>query len=365
MDATEVIVAPESTGPEVDYSNVTNEMFTSTASSEPTVETPEKPEVIDEHPVKAEAPQVEEKVEEAPKAEMKNLAAPKVEEAPKAEVQPEKPGKADKRDYTGFTEQEIKVLKKVPNEVFNWAKQTVLQQREELNKVKEDLNLRSQEQTFLAPDAYTLSPEYKAITNVHDNLDTEVDYWREQLKRAEQGKSVHKLTAETSDMTQPMKYKVGAAMAKEEARAYALEQLTVARARLEQVTTQKEGFKDYFTQQHQTFTQTAAKAASQYFPELDTPTKEQKTELDAIRHSLGPHGRGFSGELMTRLTYVLKQAIDQNNSLKAEIAKSKKQIETVSRTDRMRFSTPKAPAADAGESDDIYAGVTNDMFRLS
>ena len=357
MDATEVIV-PESTGPEVDYSNVTNEMFTSTAAAEPPapkVETEEKPEVIDTNPIKAE--EKSEEVEQ--KVEMKNLAQPKPDEAP---VQ-EKPSKADKRDYTGFTDQEVKVLKKVPNEVFNWAKQTVLQQREELNKIKEDMNLRSQEQTFVSPDAYTLSPEYKAISNVHENLDTEVDYWREQLKRAEQGKSVHKLTAETADMTQPMKYKVGAAMAKEEARAYALEQLTVARARLEQVSTQKEGFKDYFAQQHRSFNETASKAANQYFPELDTPSKEQKTELDAIRHSLGPHGRGFSGELMTRLTYVLKQAVDQNNALKAEITKSKKQIETVSRTDRMRFSTPKAPAAEAGDSDDIYAGVTNDMFR--
>lgn len=361
MDITEVIQT-ESTGPEVDYANVTNDMFTSTAGTEPEVKKEAAEEVETPEVPKADVPKVEEaeKAEEPEKPALKNLAAPKQEEVLE---KADKPSKADKRDYTGFTEQEVKVLKKVPNEIFNWAKQTVLQQREELNKLKEDANLRGQEQAFMAPDAYTLSPEYKAISNVHENLDVEVDYWREQLKRAEKGQSVHKLSAETADMTQPMKYKVGAAVSKDEAKAFALEQLTVARARLEQVSTQRDGFKDHYAQQHKAFTETASKAASQYFPDLDTPTKEQQAELSAIRHSLGPHGRGFSGELMTRLTYVLKQALDQNNSLKAEINKSKKQIETVSRADRMRFSTPKASPAEAAEGDDIYAGVTNDMFR--
>jgi len=371
--ATPTSTPTASTGPEielntaeVDYSGITNDSFQSSATpakEEPAKEAEEK-ETPEPAAVSKVIPNPADSEEEEEVEEKEEPAAKEKTPAPA----PQKETAATKRKFEGLDEDDAEVLKKAPNHVFNHfskkLKETIYPLREKVAALEKELEHSNVEKDYLNPEGFEISPQYKALNNVHENLETELDYWRDQAKRVEAGKPTRYLTADTADMTKVMSYKTGAEIPKEEARSHIMEQITAAKARLEQVAANREQYKQHYVQQNQTFVEHAKKAASQYFPYLDNPAPEIKEKMDAIRMQLGPLSRGLGGEMQVRTLCVLQQALEQNKKLQAEIAKSKKTISSVARADPLRHGAAERETSTVANAEDLYAGVSNDDFMI-
>lgn len=350
----------------VDYTGVTNDDFTSHSS------TPTEPKAAVEKPA-ADKESIDDKEEPAAKvipnpeddleeddSEEPGDKTPKDKEEIKPSKDKDKPGPKRKLDV--FEEDDRSILKRAPNDVFNHFKEKLPKLYTELKQLREEVKQSGIERSYLDPEGYKAAPEYTILNTVSDNLRTEVDHWREQARRIEAGKPARDLavTGEV-DMTKPMDYVYGKELPKEDARATVLEKLQEAKSKLDQVSFKRDNFKSAYVQQNSQFMEVAKRAASQYFPYLDNPEKPVKEKLDVLRHELGPHARGLSGELTVRAVYVLGQAVEANKKLKAENAKLKTKISMAGRAGLVGFNA-ESDKGESGETD-IYAGVTNDMFR--
>jgi len=92
---------------------------------------------------------------------------------------PEKVSKQPARDYTGFTDDEVKRLKSMSNEAFDYMA-PILKQRKELEALKDTSYLQH-------PQAYTLHPEYQKVQAEAQYARTEAQAWQEQLVKIKQG----------------------------------------------------------------------------------------------------------------------------------------------------------------------------------
>ena len=83
------------------------------------------------------------------------------------------------RDYTGFTPEQITHLRRLPNDVFNFIKDTV-KEKKELEKVKQDFYLQN-------PNAYQLDPQFQKLQEDVSYVSRERQHWQEQLLKIKAG----------------------------------------------------------------------------------------------------------------------------------------------------------------------------------
>lgn len=115
-----------------------------------------------------------------------DLSPSVVEATPKAEPSISKSVLGDKitpgasRDYTGFTDEEQRFLKQMPNDAFNYtAKQ--LRDKKTLEKSRGEVYLQN-------PEAFRLDPAYKKASEDVEYLSAEAKYWQQQLLNVKAGK---------------------------------------------------------------------------------------------------------------------------------------------------------------------------------
>jgi len=87
--------------------------------------------------------------------------------------------KPKERDYSGFSEAEVGVLKAMSNEAFEHTSK-IIKENKELSKLKDASYLQH-------PLAYTLSPEYTKLQEDAYYLNAEGQYWQQQLAEIAEG----------------------------------------------------------------------------------------------------------------------------------------------------------------------------------
>lgn len=134
--------------------------------------TPTEPQKKEEvTPVEPTAPEAK---KEEPKSEPQKIDGPNL-------LKPlvEKKQTAGTRDYTGFTEEETRILKSMSNEAFNHVA-PLLKNRKELERLKDATYLQH-------PDSYTLHPQYKQAQQQVYAARSEADAWQQQLIKIRSG----------------------------------------------------------------------------------------------------------------------------------------------------------------------------------
>lgn len=158
-----------------------------------------KPQAVEEKPV-------EKKVEEVkPKDEQKTVdvvpaktdgtsvqATEKKpqEEKPATPQLPKLPTITDARDYAGFSETEIPLLKKMSNETWEFVAPRLKeykQQQERLKSLEAEVSTAKQQQVPLSPHAYVLDPRYQEAALISNRIAQELRHWREQKVRIAKG----------------------------------------------------------------------------------------------------------------------------------------------------------------------------------
>jgi len=281
---------------------------------------------------------------------------------------PEKETKPTKeqasRDFKDLDPADIESLRKAPNHVYNHFKKRLPElyaAQKELEALKKQEIQSAQERYLLADDAYQQAPEFKQYSTAAENLETEVDYWREQLESADKGGKAFNLGTKDSDgnLSKPITY---VQLKEEVSRTKALENFTKASARLEAVSRDRDGIAAQYKQQQQSYLAEARAAATKYFGWADGLQGKQAEELNVLRKQLGPLALGMSGETTTRAIYTAKVLLETMQTVKAENAKLKKQMEKAGRTNPLQFGGA-ATSAEEGSSTDIYAGLTPEAFN--
>jgi len=288
--------------------------------------------------------------------------APTQTQSPEKETKPTK--EQASRDFKDLDPADIESLRKAPNHVYNHFKKRLpelYQAQKELEALKKQEIQSAQERYLLADDAYQQAPEFKQYSTAAENLETEVDYWREQLESADKGGKAFNLGTKDSDgnLSKPITY---VQLKEEVSRTKALENFTKASARLEAVSRDRDGIAAQYRQQQQSYLAEARAAASKYFGWADGLQGKQAEELNVLRKQLGPIALGLAGETTARAIYTAKVLLETVQTIKAENAKLKKQMEKAGRTNPLQFGGA-ATSAEEGSSTDIYAGLTPDAFN--
>lgn len=83
------------------------------------------------------------------------------------------------RDYSGFTDEEVRTLKSMSNEAFNHVA-PILKQKKEFEASKDAM-------FFQHPDSYTLHPEYQRVKERASYAKSEANAWQDQLIKIREG----------------------------------------------------------------------------------------------------------------------------------------------------------------------------------
>lgn len=153
------------------------------------------PEPTTEELKKKEEPAAQQPEHEEPEVKQPEVKQPpakqeKVEQPPVEKKEPEvtKPNLLQKlnekkaegtRDYTGFSEDQVKVLKNMSKESFEYVA-PILKQQKELEKLKTATYLQH-------PNAYVLSPEFQQNQQLAYKAQREAAVWEEQLLKMRKG----------------------------------------------------------------------------------------------------------------------------------------------------------------------------------
>lgn len=120
------------------------------------------------------------------------------------------PTSKQKRDYSKFTEEDQALLRKLPNSIYDKLKVRLQDIYEKENTLKE-LQEKVVEYQKIAegkgvpenwhesPDAYTLTPEYRSISDQFDKVAFEEDHWRQQLTNVKSGQPITPLQGYDKD----------------------------------------------------------------------------------------------------------------------------------------------------------------------
>lgn len=120
-----------------------------------------------------------------------------------------------KRDFTGFTPEEAKLLKNLDNPRFLKLSKTWRALKEEATKAVEYKtqaeNLTKQlreggvpESWTEHPDAYQLSPEYRQVSQQYSKVDYEENFYDQQLANVKDGKPWQQITGYDRNTSQPI-----------------------------------------------------------------------------------------------------------------------------------------------------------------
>lgn len=150
--------------------------------AEPETKKPEekKPEEKKEPVVEKKEPEVKKPEEKKPEIKAEEKKEPEAkEEGPNILKGLTEKKAAVARDYTGFTEDEVKALKSMSNEAFNYVA-PILKSRKELEKLKDATYLQH-------PESYVLHPEYREKQRLVSQARREATAWQQLLVKIRQG----------------------------------------------------------------------------------------------------------------------------------------------------------------------------------
>lgn len=200
-----------------------------------------------------------------------------------------------KRDYTGFDETEVKVLKRVPNESFNYFKQLINE-----NKV---LKAKAAEAPVAAKvpgsvldheEGYVLSPEYKAAQKELAYAQALEEHWAKQYEAVRSGKDWQDLEQDEKGNIRLVSRE--SSPAAEAAVARKLNQVSHAALQVQgKVQSVAQTFQQTRAQQLAAINQTAQR----YFPMYENPAPKTKAMLDELgqnltRLGIGPNNPAFA-----------------------------------------------------------------------
>lgn len=217
-----------------------------------------------------------EEVVEEPKATTKPAEAPTTPAKPAAAV-------PSSRDYSGFDEAEVKYLRKMSNDAFNYMA-PILRERKAAASAKP-----AAAPAPVVPvheEAYTLLPEYKEATQVAQVASQITRHWQEQYAAARSGKQWRAL--EKNEKGQFVLGPPQEASAEAEAEIqknfqFALHQESEVSKKAQQIA---EGYKTKFVETRTRIQQ----AASRYFGMYEQPTGKTKELLDNLGQNLAQLG---------------------------------------------------------------------------
>lgn len=116
-------------------------------------------------------------------------------ETPKEEVKPTTTPepvvtKPASRDYSGFTADEITILKKMSNDAFDHIRPRLLEHKESQKKIAE-LEAKVKESSVVQPPAdpsgYMLDPQYQQSASITQRANQEISYWKTQYQKIRAG----------------------------------------------------------------------------------------------------------------------------------------------------------------------------------
>ena len=118
-----------------------------------------------------------------------------------SEIQAYRSQQARGRKFDGLAEDEVSVFKSMSQEAYDYLYPKYLASKEHETKIRE---LEEKYQTadshrwYEEPNAYTLHPEYSSLSANLTNLDSEENFWKEQLAAVEDGKPWNTLQQKTN-----------------------------------------------------------------------------------------------------------------------------------------------------------------------
>lgn len=154
-----------------------------------------------------------------PKAE-KAISDPVKSEVKPVSPQPKSTVKADGRDYSGFSDEETTLLKRTPNEVFNYVApklkelSNLTKEKGELQGSYDSLKKASEEFKYYDEHGYIKDNRFLESKQIEDQGTKELQFWEQQLVRIESGLEWSDISGKTYPASPEMKVAVSRQIAK-------------------------------------------------------------------------------------------------------------------------------------------------------
>lgn len=188
------------------------------------------------------------------------------------EIQAYRSQQAKGRKFDGLAEDEVSVFKSMSQEAYDYLYPKYLASKEHETRIKE---LEEKYQTadsrrwYEEPNAYTLHPEYSSLSSNLTNLDSEENFWKEQLAAVEEGKPWNTLQQRTNANGE-VEYFYGPEQQPSSAgKAEILANLTKCTQYRTMVTDKLNNLRSTFVGQHKTFSERLQAADRNLFGTVD------------------------------------------------------------------------------------------------
>lgn len=185
-----------------------------------------------------------------------------------------------KRDLSGLAPDHAKLFKAMSNEAYDFLR-PIFDEHQKGNKVQSDLQAKLEEarsqRWYDTDNAYTLSPDYKHLSDNLTRINFEERYWQEQLAAAEDGKAITMLTG----VDESGQYILGEPEAPSAAKkAELINHLTKAHQIRSQLSGELEQLKSNYGGKFKRLDEELGKVDQTLFAKLDTNNPAIKTKLD-------------------------------------------------------------------------------------
>jgi len=228
------------------------------------------------------------------------------------------------RDYSGLTEAEVPIFKRMAGEAFDVLKPILLEYKQlkaEAAKPKEKAENGLPDSYFEHPEAFTLSPEYKQLSSLAEEARVIKDHWRRQEINIKRTGKFQGLTRDAKtgslELTEPKDADENDELNVSNYADAAREQYTKHATKLDSLTSQ---FKD----KHNKDIAIVKGWEEQFFPGFEDekhPTKElQKQIIEALPKSLRSNP---VTKLLSKVGSANAMLMAENKTLKAELNKIK------------------------------------------
>lgn len=254
------------------------------------------------------------------------------------------------RDYSQFLEEDIPLLKKLPNHSFNQVKDRFADRKnqlEEYNRLKEQKG-NLPDSYYQAPDAYLLDPDYQRLVRESSTADELTSYYTQQYQLYKQGKPFNIIEG----VDEQGKYKIKTIQPFEEKDEdgnvvgtkhsdYDLffnQRVTELSTHRSRINGHLEQFENQYANHFQTLQQGVSKLSERLFPDqVDQEKNPYKKDYDLFISQMPSSFKGHPLLDLTAKGYaafvnVTKQQADEIKKLKAELAKKQGLIQDQQRS---------------------------------
>ncbi len=276
------------------------------------------------------------KVEVKPKVEVKEgetVDTTKPVTAKPGEVVAPTDATKPKRDYTGFSDEQISVFKEMSHSAFNYvaprirelneAKRTLEEQKTKLASLSTEKR-GLPESYYENPNGFLLSPDFTSAANELQVASNVQSHWQKQLSNIRKGLDWQDLDIKDGSPVLGVKYKADA-----DSEAAVATYLQHAVGQVRDVQGKVVNIQQNFKQKHENAAAIVKEANTKWFGKFDEANNPHKAELDNIRNMVPIEFRNHPmTELAVRASLtaaLLQRAFNQLNTENATaIAASKK-----------------------------------------